>query len=110
MDSLLCFYFRTRRHSNGSRQICSWAFGNSRGKKKFVFSAISITNSFFLLNEISVILQNWAFVARFCFLSEEGKFEYEIEYEHEYYGFVNLLLYYDTETQWSSVYKTNKVR
>jgi len=26
-------------------------------------------------------LQNWAFVARFCLLSEEGQFEYIIEYD-----------------------------
>lgn len=48
-------------------------------------------------------------MARFCFLSDEGKFEYEIEYDEEYYGTVNLLLYYDSETQWPGVYKTNKV-
>ena len=24
--------------------------------------------------------ENWAFLARFCFLSLEGKFEYDIEY------------------------------
>ncbi|KAL1501773.1 hypothetical protein ABEB36_007038 [Hypothenemus hampei] len=50
---------------------------------------------------------NWAFLARFCFLSEEGQFEYIIDY-NENQGDVNLLLYYDTEDQWPAVYKSNK--
>ncbi|KAJ4444911.1 hypothetical protein ANN_06710, partial [Periplaneta americana] len=50
---------------------------------------------------------NWAFVARFCFLSEEGQFEYMIEYEAEY-AVQNLLLYYDSANQWPAVYKTQK--
>ena len=33
-----------------------------------------------------------------------------MEYDQEYYGTVNLLLYYDSDTQWPAVYKTNKVR
>ncbi|XP_059482312.1 transmembrane protein 145 [Neocloeon triangulifer] len=52
-------------------------------------------------------LENWAFVARFCFLSEEGIFQYTITYERKY-AVQNLLLYYDTDTQWPAVYKTNK--
>lgn len=52
-------------------------------------------------------MQNWAFLARFCFLSERGEYEYLIEYNEEQ-GEINLLLYYDTEDQWPAVYKTNK--
>ncbi|KAF5298803.1 hypothetical protein FQA39_LY11692 [Lamprigera yunnana] len=50
---------------------------------------------------------NWAFLTRFCFLSEEGEFEYSIQFNEEN-GYPNLLLYYDTDEQWPSVYKTNK--
>nr|XP_022906851.1 transmembrane protein 145-like [Onthophagus taurus] len=51
--------------------------------------------------------ENWAFLARFCFLSGEGQFDYFIEYNEEQ-GHPNLLLYYDTPDQWHSVYKTSK--
>uniref|UniRef100_A0A6P7GNK5 Transmembrane protein 145-like n=1 Tax=Diabrotica virgifera virgifera TaxID=50390 RepID=A0A6P7GNK5_DIAVI len=51
--------------------------------------------------------ENWAFIARFCFLSEEGQFEYEIDFNEDQ-GDPNLLLYYDTDDQWMAVYKTNK--
>ncbi|XP_030747654.1 transmembrane protein 145-like [Sitophilus oryzae] len=51
--------------------------------------------------------ENWAFLARFCFLSQEGEFEYVIDYNEDQ-GDLNLLLYYDTEDQWPSVYKSNK--
>ncbi|XP_052121188.1 transmembrane protein 145-like [Frankliniella occidentalis] len=51
--------------------------------------------------------QNWAFVARFCFLSDDGTFQYRIEYDKEY-ATQNLLLYYDSNRQWPAVYKTNK--
>ncbi|KRT78242.1 hypothetical protein AMK59_8713, partial [Oryctes borbonicus] len=50
---------------------------------------------------------NWAFLARFCFLSGDGQFEYYIEYNEEQ-GHPNLLLYYDTIDQWPFVYKTSK--
>ncbi|KAL1139755.1 hypothetical protein AAG570_006732, partial [Ranatra chinensis] len=51
--------------------------------------------------------QKWAFITRFCFLSEDGQFEYSIVYDKEY-AVQNLLLYYDSEQQWPSVYKSNK--
>lgn len=54
------------------------------------------------------MIQNWAFLARFCFLSEEGQFEYVIDYNEDQ-GDINLLLYYDTDDQWPAVYKSNKV-
>lgn len=52
-------------------------------------------------------VDNWAFLARFCFLSGRGRYEYEIEYERRF-GELQLLLYYDDKTQWPSVYKTGK--
>ncbi|KAF9417072.1 hypothetical protein HW555_005770, partial [Spodoptera exigua] len=51
--------------------------------------------------------ENWAFLARFCFLSLEGQFEYLIEYDKDA-GIPNLLLYYDDDTQWPSVYHSSK--
>ncbi|XP_035456493.2 uncharacterized protein LOC118280519 [Spodoptera frugiperda] len=50
---------------------------------------------------------NWAFLARFCFLSLEGQFEYLIEYDKDA-GIPNLLLYYDDDSQWPSVYHSSK--
>ncbi|XP_038219824.1 transmembrane protein 145-like [Zerene cesonia] len=50
--------------------------------------------------------ENWAFLSRFCFLSLEGQFEYLIEFERDM-GTPNLLLYYDDESQWPSVYHSS---
>ncbi|XP_073965361.1 transmembrane protein 145-like [Choristoneura fumiferana] len=50
---------------------------------------------------------NWAFLARFCFLSLDGQFEYLIEYDREM-GMPNLLLYYDDDSQWPAVYHSSK--
>ncbi|XP_013143708.1 PREDICTED: transmembrane protein 145-like [Papilio polytes] len=50
--------------------------------------------------------ENWAFLSRFCFLSLEGQFEYLIEFERDM-GMPNLLLYYDDESQWPSVYHSS---
>ncbi len=47
--------------------------------------------------------ENWRFLARFCFLSLHGRFEYDVEYE-ESYGVQNIDLYYDTASQWARVY------
>ena len=46
---------------------------------------------------------NWKFLARFCFLSMHGKFEYDIIYDASY-GVQNIDLYYDTKYQWARVY------
>nr|XP_018918089.1 PREDICTED: transmembrane protein 145-like [Bemisia tabaci] len=54
-----------------------------------------------------VTAEKWAFLARFCFLSDNGQFEYQIEY-HKEYAVQNLLLYYDTADQWPAVYKSDK--
>ena len=72
------------------------------------------TTSLILLTNLAVISpkymegdlrsgENWNFIARFCFLSFHGKFEYDIEYPEEY-AVQNLDLYYDTDTQWPKVY------
>ena len=68
-------------------------------KKKTNFSKIYTIYSYF---------QNWAFLARFCFLSLDGQFEYLIEFDRDM-GTPNLLLYYDDESQWPSVYHSSKV-
>ena len=47
--------------------------------------------------------ENWKFLSRFCFLSNHGKFTYDVRYEASY-GVQNIDLYYDTESQWSRVY------
>lgn len=47
--------------------------------------------------------ENWKFLSRFCFLSNHGKFEYDITYDASY-GVLNLDLYYDTASQWARVY------
>ncbi|XP_031628165.1 transmembrane protein 145-like [Contarinia nasturtii] len=52
-------------------------------------------------------LEDWAFLARFCFISGRGRYEYEIEFDRRY-GEPQLLLYYDDKTQWPSVYKADK--
>lgn len=46
-------------------------------------------------------------MSRFCFLSEEGRYEYFIEYDRKF-GDIQLLLYYDEPHQWHAVYKTPK--
>ncbi|XP_071647622.1 transmembrane protein 145 [Temnothorax longispinosus] len=51
--------------------------------------------------------ENWAFVARFCFLTESGTFRYHFELGGEERN-LNLLLYYDGAHQWPTVYPSNK--
>ncbi|XP_020297772.1 transmembrane protein 145-like isoform X2 [Pseudomyrmex gracilis] len=53
------------------------------------------------------LLGNWAFVARFCFLTERGTFRYHFQLSGEERE-LNLLLYYDGPHQWPSVYPSNK--
>lgn len=53
-------------------------------------------------------LEDWSFLARFCFISGRGKYEYEIEFDR-LYGEPQLLLYYDDMSQWPSVYKSGMV-
>ena len=53
--------------------------------------------------------QNWAFLTRFCFLSLEGRFTFDVEYEVMRNSHQKILLYYDDPHQWNAVYKTNLV-
>ncbi|XP_046142437.1 transmembrane protein 145-like isoform X1 [Osmia bicornis bicornis] len=69
---------------------------------------------FLLTNSESKILrghlvtrENWAFLARFCFLTEQGTFRYEFELGGDEKN-LKLLLYYDAPDQWPSVYPSNK--
>ena len=45
----------------------------------FILSIISIGQTKYMEGELKTG-DNWAFLARFCFLSLHGKFEYDIEY------------------------------
>jgi hypothetical protein len=45
----------------------------------FILSFISIGQTKYMEGELKTG-DNWAFLARFCFLSLHGKFEYDIEY------------------------------
>ncbi|KAK7868393.1 hypothetical protein R5R35_013680 [Gryllus longicercus] len=72
----------------------------------------TVVITLFLPLKESVILEgelyskeNWAFIARFCFLPNIGKLAYTIEYDEKKYATQYLLLYYDTPEQWASAYK-----
>ncbi|KAF7490505.1 Transmembrane protein [Sarcoptes scabiei] len=51
--------------------------------------------------------KDWIFLTRFCFLSKEGIFEYNVSYPKSFAP-QNLLLYFDAKSQWPAVYKQNK--
>ncbi|XP_063887893.1 transmembrane protein 145-like isoform X2 [Scylla paramamosain] len=51
--------------------------------------------------------ERWAFLARFCFLTQDGSFSFEVEYDLRYAP-QRLLLYYDTPEQWPAVYGSHK--
>ncbi|KAJ8313327.1 hypothetical protein KUTeg_009113, partial [Tegillarca granosa] len=51
--------------------------------------------------------KDWEFLARFCFLSNDGTLEFEFEYPVEYKP-IKFLLYFDAPDQWNSVYGTGK--
>ncbi|XP_051170604.1 transmembrane protein 145-like [Leptopilina boulardi] len=70
-----------------------------------IFLKIMTSNSKILRGQL-LTTENWAFLARFCFLSEKGRFQYQFILEED--TSVNLLLYYDSATQWPSVYPSNK--
>ncbi|XP_026467473.1 LOW QUALITY PROTEIN: transmembrane protein 145-like [Ctenocephalides felis] len=71
-----------------------------------IISGFNIANGKYVEGHLKTF-ENWAFLARFCFLSHHGQYEYHIEYSKSL-GVPNLLLYYDSETQWPAVYKTKK--
>merc|ERR1711971_452323 len=50
-----------------------------------------------------VIDENWKYLTNYCFLSQHGKFEYDVSYEAKF-GTINIGLYYDTVSQWNRVY------
>ncbi|KYQ48618.1 hypothetical protein ALC60_12333 [Trachymyrmex zeteki] len=50
---------------------------------------------------------NWAFLARFCFLTKDGIFRYSFQLGGEERN-LKLLLYYDGAYQWPAVYPSNK--
>ena len=52
------------------------------------------------------MMENWKYLAKYCFLSNDGKFEYDISYEANF-GTLNLGLYYGNSDQWDRVYGNN---
>ena len=46
---------------------------------------------------------DWAFLDRFCFISDQGRLQYEFRYPKSF-AVQSLLLYHDTEDQWDAVY------
>ena len=44
-----------------------------------VVSVITLTNAKYMEGDLNSG-ENWVFIARFCFLSFHGKFEYDVEY------------------------------
>ena len=50
--------------------------------------------------------ENWKYLAKYCFSSQNGKFEYDISYEANF-GTLNLGLYYGKSDQWDRVYGNN---
>ncbi|XP_055839460.1 transmembrane protein 145-like [Episyrphus balteatus] len=72
----------------------------------FLFSIFTTVSARYVEGHIKT-LDDWVFLARFCFLSGRGRYEYHIEFERRY-GDPQLLLYYDDETQWPAIYKTGK--
>jgi len=61
------------------------------------FSEAKVERGYLLTGE------NWKYLSRFCFMSQLGKFEYDVTYDASY-GVLNLDLYYDTASQWARVY------
>ncbi|XP_050728872.1 transmembrane protein 145-like isoform X2 [Eriocheir sinensis] len=51
--------------------------------------------------------ERWAYLARFCFLSHDGAFSFEVEYDMRF-ATQRLLLYYDAPDQWPAVYGSTK--
>ena len=48
-------------------------------------------------------VENWKFIARFCFMNNHGTFQYDVRYD-ETYAVQNIDLYYDTPEQWERAY------
>ncbi|OAD55784.1 hypothetical protein WN48_04314, partial [Eufriesea mexicana] len=100
-------------------QICRYNFSSGKlfARVSTMFNMLPfffIIFRFLLTYSESKILQghlvtreNWAFLARFCFLTEQGTFRYEFELEGSEKD-LKILLYYDAPDQWLSVYPSNK--
>ncbi|KOC63728.1 Transmembrane protein 145 [Habropoda laboriosa] len=101
------------------KQICRYDFSSGKlcGRVSTAFNMwlLFFTMFPFLLTySESKILQgrlvtreNWAFLARFCFLTEEGTFRYNFELGGKEKN-LKILLYYDAPDQWTSIYPSNK--
>ncbi|XP_012944054.1 transmembrane protein 145 [Aplysia californica] len=51
--------------------------------------------------------RDWAFLTRFCFLTQQGSLSYDFKYPVGY-GTQEILMYYDDPGQWDSIYKRGK--
>ncbi|KAI6235271.1 Transmembrane protein [Aphelenchoides besseyi] len=51
--------------------------------------------------------QNWIYLDRFCFVSEEGMFQYSLQYPSKF-AIESIYLYFDTDSQWAAAYDKNK--
>ncbi|XP_064122889.1 transmembrane protein 145-like isoform X2 [Macrobrachium nipponense] len=66
----------------------------------------SATEAKYIEGEVKTA-EKWAFITRFCFLSSDGTFTFDVEYDIDY-ATEKLLLYYDSPHQWPAVYKSEK--
>ncbi|XP_063601279.1 transmembrane protein 145-like [Penaeus indicus] len=72
----------------------------------FVVHSPSATEAKFIEGYLKTA-EKWAFLTRFCFLSDDGTFSFDVEYDIEY-AMEKILLYYDSPHQWPAVYKSEK--
>ncbi|XP_076438636.1 transmembrane protein 145-like isoform X2 [Babylonia areolata] len=72
----------------------------------FCFTLAELSSAKWLKSSVSTSA-DWSFLTRFCFLSEDGRFDFTFVYPQDY-GTQQLLLYYDAPGQWESVYKSEK--
>nr|XP_027223701.1 transmembrane protein 145-like [Penaeus vannamei] len=72
----------------------------------FVIYSPSATEAKFIEGYLKTA-EKWAFLTRFCFLSDDGTFSFDVEYDIEY-AMEKILLYYDSPHQWPAVYKSDK--
>lgn len=72
----------------------------------YIHSLCAVTRPIYVQGKC-MFFQNWAFLARFCFLTEQGTFNYEFELSGQESD-LKILLYYDAPHQWPSIYPSNK--
>ncbi|KAF7635906.1 GpcrRhopsn4 domain-containing protein [Meloidogyne graminicola] len=51
---------------------------------------------------------NWEYLDRFCFISNEGTFKYNIYYPMNF-ELQSIYMYYDTDNQWKAIYNNNSL-